>query len=199
MNVASISSIDTGGTVGTDIAAGSNVTAFLLNTLGNILASATLVESGSSISGLLQIPANTQPGLYTIMLQASYGSLTLGYTLGGSFYEQVWVSNGTITPKITLSPTTLYMGQNAQITADIHYTNGQEVTQGEYTAIIYPQELQNQYTTIMYNEYLNGQLTPLTYNSSLNRWIGHRNSAISLQFRSNLASKQQLVLLRGPV
>jgi subtilase family serine protease len=173
VNVASISSIDTGGTVGTDLAAGSNVTAFLLNSLGNILVTATLVNSGSFISGMLQIPSNAQPGLYTIMLQASYGSLTLGYTLGGSFYEQVWVSNGTITPKITLSPSTLYMGQNAQITADIQYPNGQEVTQGEYTAIIYPQELQNQYTTIMYNEYLSGQLTPLTYNSSLNRWIAN--------------------------
>jgi subtilase family serine protease/chaperonin cofactor prefoldin len=170
VNVASISSIDTGGTVGTDIAAGSNVTAFLLNPQGNVLATATLIKLGSSISGLLKIPVNAQAGLYTIMLQASYGSETLGYTLGGSFYEQVWVSNGIITPKITLSPTTLYMGQNAQITADIQYTNGQEVTQGEYTAIIYPQELQNQYTTIMYNEYLNGQLTQLTYNSSLNRW-----------------------------
>ena len=120
--------------------------------------------------GLLTVPSNAAPGLYTILLQANYGSVTLGYTLNGAFYGQVLVSSGAITPEITLSPSTLYMGQTAQITADIHYPNGQEVTQGEYTAVIYPQELQNDYTAIMYSEYQNFELTPLLYSPTLNRW-----------------------------
>ena len=123
--------------------------------------------------GLLTVPSNAAPGLYTILLQANYGSVTLGYTLYGAFYGQVLVSSGAITPEITLSPSTLYMGQTAQITADIHYPNGQEVTQGEYTAVIYPQELQNDYTAIMYSEYQNFELTPLLYSPTLNRWTAN--------------------------
>ena len=169
VNVASISSIDTGGTVGTDIAAGSNVTAFLLNPQGNVLATATLIKLGSSISGLLKIPVNAQAGLYTIMLQASYGSETLEYARWLFLRASLGFKRNNHTKNYTFSYDAIH-GAKRQITADIQYTNGQEVTQGEYTAIIYPQELQNQYTTIMYNEYLNGQLTQLTYNSSLNRW-----------------------------
>ena len=173
VNVGNTSSLDSGGTVGSDVASGSNVTAFLVSPLGSTVASAVLVEQTQGIMGLLQVPTNAESGLYTILLEANYGSLTLGYTLDGSYYEQIWVSNGTTTPQITISPSTLYMGQSAQISADIRYPNGQEVTQGEYTAIIYPQELQNQYTTIMYNEYLNSELTPLSFNPTLNKWIAN--------------------------
>ena len=65
------------------------------------------------------------------------------------------------------------MGQTAQITADIQYPNSQEVTQGEYTAIIYPQELQNTFMSIMHTEYQNFQLIPLSFNSTLNKWTGN--------------------------
>ena len=65
------------------------------------------------------------------------------------------------------------MGQTAQITADLRYPSGQEVTQGEYTAIIYPQELQNDYSALMYSEYQNFELTPLLYNPTLNRWTAN--------------------------
>lgn len=173
LNVANVTSLDTGATIGSDIATGSNVDAFLVSPLGNLVVSTSLFFQNSEMVGLLTVPSNTAPGLYTILLQANYGSLTLGYTLYGAFYGQVLVSNGKITPKITLSPSTLYMGQTAQIIADIHYPNAQEVTQGEYTVVIYPQELQNDYTTIMYSEFQNGELTPLLYSPTLNRWTAN--------------------------
>jgi subtilase family serine protease len=175
LNVANVSSYETGATIGSDVASGSNVDAFLVDPSGNTVASTSLFFESSIMEmiGLLTVPSNAASGLYTILLQANYGSLTLGYTLYGAFYGQVLVSNGTITPMITLSPSTLYMGQTAQITADIRYPNCQEVTQGEYTAVIYPQELENEYSTIMYAEYLNFELTPLLYSPTLNRWVAN--------------------------
>jgi subtilase family serine protease len=173
INIAEIFSVDSGTTVGSDITSGSSVTAYLVNSVGSAIARSNLVYQSSIIGGLLQVPTNAPSGLYTILLRASYGSLTLGYTVYGSFYSKIWVSNGTILPTITLSPSTLYMGQTAQISADIRYPNGQEVTQGEYTAIIYPQEQQNQFTEIMFDKYLNNQLTPLTYNPTQNRWLAN--------------------------
>jgi subtilase family serine protease len=173
LNVANTFSLESGGTVGSDVAAGSSVTAFLVNASGFAVASSALVYQSSRVSGFLQVPTNSPSGLYTILLRASYGSLTLGYTLGGSFYSEIWVSNSTITPSITLSPSTLFMGQTAQLIADIRYPNGQEVTQGEYTTLIYPQELQNTFMSIMYAEYRNFELIPLSFNSTLNRWIGN--------------------------
>jgi subtilase family serine protease len=171
LNVAETPSMETGATVGSDVAAGSNVTALLVNPAGDLVGEADLVYQASEIIGYLAVPSNATPGLYTILLEASYDSVTLGYTLEGSFYGQILVSSGPITPLITLSPSTLYMGQTAQITANIVYPNGQEVTQGEYTALIYPEELQNEYTTIMYTEYVNSELTPLLYSPTLNRWV----------------------------
>ena len=173
LNVANVYSYDTGNTIGFDVASGSNVNAFLINPLGQTVASTSLFLQNSEMVGLLTAPFNAAPGLYTILLQANYGSVTLGYTLNGAFYGQVLVSNCTITPEITLSPSTLYMGQTAQITANIHYPNGQEVTQGEYTAVIYPHELQNEYTAIMYAEYQNFELTQLIYSPTLNRWTAN--------------------------
>jgi subtilase family serine protease len=175
LNVANVSSEETGETIGSDVASGSNVNAFLVDPSGTTVDSTSMFFQNSinEMVGLLTAPSNAAPGLYTILLQANYGSTTLGYTLNGAFYGQVLVSNGMITPIITLSPSTLYMGQTAQITADIHYPNGQEVTQGEYTAVIYPQELQDEYTAIMYAEYQNFELTPLVYSPTLNRWTAN--------------------------
>jgi CII-binding regulator of phage lambda lysogenization HflD len=65
------------------------------------------------------------------------------------------------------------MGQTAQIIADIRYPTGEEVTQGIYTAAIYPQQLQNQYTQNIYTEFANQQLTTLTYNPTINKWTAN--------------------------
>jgi subtilase family serine protease len=173
VNVASMFSYDSGGTLAEDIAAGSSITAYLVNPAGAAVAGADLSYSNSKITGALKVPAAASSGLYTVMLEASFSSSTLGLDLWGSFFGQVWVSNGTIIPKITHSPSTLYMGQTAQFTVDIRYPNGQEVTQGEYTAVIYPQQMQNQLPDITYTLYTNGSLTPLSYNPSMNRWVAN--------------------------
>lgn len=173
VNVMSDPSSLTGLTIGYDISVGSNVTASLVNSDGQVIQTAELTYQSSGISGTLQLPDNTPSGLYTILLEASYDSPDLGATLYGSFFGQIWVSSETITPSITLSPSTLYMGQNAPITVDIHYPNGQEVTQGEYSAVIYPQELQSQYATVNQEVASNFQLIPLTYDPTINRWVGN--------------------------
>jgi subtilase family serine protease len=175
LNIADTSSIDTGKSIGSDVTTGSSVTVFLVNPAGTTVARSDLVYQSLAISGLIQVPANSASGLYTILLRASYSSLTLGSTLYGSFYGKVWVSNGTITPLISLSPQTLYMGQVAQVSVDIRYPNNQEVTQGEYTTLIYPQQQQGQFLQIMFTKYQNFELTPLTYNPNSNRWEANIN------------------------
>jgi subtilase family serine protease len=172
-NVAGTFSYETGGTLKSDIASGSSVTAYLVNPAGEIVSGVDLVYQNSKIRGALQVPANASSGLYTVLLVASYDCASLGCTLQGFFFGQVWVSNGTITPQITLSPSTLYMGQTTQVLADIRYPNGQEVTQGTYTTAIYPQSMQTQYADITYIEYSAGTLTPLTFNPTLNRWVAN--------------------------
>jgi subtilase family serine protease len=172
-NVAGTFSYETGGTLKSDIASGSSVTAYLINAVGTIVSSADLVYTNSKIRGAIQVPGNASSGLYTVYLQASYDCASLGVVLQGAFFGQVWVSNGTITPQITLSPSTLYMGQTAQVLADIRYPNGQEVIQGQYTTAIYPQSMQTQYADITYTEYSAGTLTPLTFNPTLNRWVAN--------------------------
>jgi hypothetical protein len=108
-NIANISSMDTGNTICSDISSGTSITAYLLNPQGTTIAAADLVYQDSEISGLLQIPQGVSAGLYTILLGASYSSLTLGYTVNGVFYSQIWISNETITPSTEISPSTLYM------------------------------------------------------------------------------------------
>lgn len=174
VNVAEMTSSITGTTIGADIQQGSNVTALLLNPSGQVVSTADLVyqTATGTIGGELQAPLNASPGLYTILLEASYESPDLGVTLNGSFFGQIWVSNTTITPQISLSPSTLYMGQTVPVTVDIHYANGQEVTQGEYSAAVYPEQLQSYYAAVMQEDADYAQLIPLSYDPSLNRWVG---------------------------
>jgi hypothetical protein len=136
-------------------------------------------DDGATLyNGYLSVPSTSSPGLYTILLNANYSSLTTQddfgvTTINGSFYGQVEVTSGPITPAITISPSTLYEGQTATLMADIHYASGQEVRFGEYTAVVYPQELQGEYTTIMHSEYANSQLISLSFDPTLNRWVGN--------------------------
>ncbi len=177
-------SYETGRLLGQDVADGSNVTATLVAPSGQKVGSTALYYQpcsqalkvcnggASMLYGQLQVPADALPGLYTVLLDASYGSYTPGGNLTGSFYSQVLVSNGSTVPKITLTPATLYEGQTAKLVADISYPNGTEVKYGLYSAVVYPEALQGQYTTIMHTEYASSQLIPLSYDAGLNRWTG---------------------------
>ncbi len=175
LNVANVSSLETGHTVSTDIAQGADVVALLVDPSGNVVASTDLALQASTLTqlGSLKVPLNTTTGLYTVMLIAGYESFTLSCTLYGSFYSQIWVAEGAITPKITLLPPSLYMGQTAQVIADIRYPSGQEATYGQFTAAIYPQNLRNAYAAVTYAGFSTSQLTVLSYDSTLNRWTGN--------------------------
>jgi subtilase family serine protease len=184
VNLAGLPSYETGRSLGNDVAVGSNVTATLLNPSGMAVATASLDLQacsealpvcnfgGTNINGYMTVPASALPGLYTIILNASYDSVTVGEPLYGSFYSQVLVSGGAMTPTISFSSSTLYEGQTVQIMANIAYANGTEVRYGEYTALIYPQELQSSFTDIMHSEYASSELTPLQYSPQLDRWLG---------------------------
>ena len=187
VNVASIPSVEDSGTVGSDVAAGSNVTATLVNSHDVTIATTDLAYvpcnealrvcgAGTPVTlfnGHLMVPANTPPGLYTVILTATYNSITTGYDLEGSYYGQVMVTSGPITPKVTFTPSVLYQGQSAKIIADIQYPSGQEVTWGEYTALVYPQNLGPIYTVLEHDEYSQSQLIPLAYDPAMNEWVGN--------------------------
>jgi subtilase family serine protease len=183
-NLYFFTSYETGRYVGQDVAVGSNVTASLVDPSGRRVSSSKLsfmpcaqalrvCQGGASmLNGYLPVPLDSAPGLYTVMLDGSYGSYSINSTIHGSFFGQVLVSGGPSVPKITMSPQPLYEGQTATLTADIAYPNGTEVKYGVYTAVVYPQELQGAYTKIMHTEYASSSLIPLQYNLTLNLWSG---------------------------
>jgi hypothetical protein len=185
-------SLDDGvfGSYCSDVTTSSNVTASLVNPSGTVVSSVSLpfqtcaealraCEGGTGqINGYLPVPPGATPGLYTILLNANYSSETtlanFGFTtLNGSFYGQILVSSGSSTPTVSFSPTTFYEGQTVQVRVDIRYPDGEEVTQGDYTALVYPNEMANEYRTLMHTEYASGELTSLAYSPALNLWIAN--------------------------
>ncbi|MDV3244470.1 MAG: hypothetical protein LYZ66_04760 [Nitrososphaerales archaeon] len=202
-------SSETGSYFGADLEHGANVTAMLLDANGSTIsrthlayqrcAEALKVCGGgaANINGYLDIPSATTPGLHTILIVANYSSYTIGHTVNGTFYSQVWVSKAPIVPTVSVlpgqvsatapeaaTPTTgssasngasgvFFEGQTAHVEARINYPNGTAVKFGEYTALVYPQELANDYTKIMHSEYANDELTSLVYNPSIGAWVGN--------------------------
>ena len=174
----------TGQTLGTTIAEGANVTATLVSPSGLKLETVSLPEQtcGQSlkvcgagitdINGYLTIPANASPGLYTVLLNAAYNDETTGYDYTGSYFGQVLVASGSSTPNISVGPSTLFEGENASISASITYPNGKPVTNGVYTALVYPQSSQYAYSTIMHSTYSGFGLIPLTFNAAIGKWTG---------------------------
>jgi hypothetical protein len=187
-----------------DVAYGSNVTASLVNPSGRTVSTAALAYQSCAqalrvcnggadmIYGQLRVPLNAASGLYTVRLDASYGSLTPGGNLTGRFYGQVWVSGPVIKPSVSIEPGSehvspdylvgqtsegqegmLFQGEPAHITAKIDYSNGTAVRFGEYSAFLYPASLAGEYTTLMHQEYAGGQLVQLTYDPGSDAWVGN--------------------------
>ncbi|MDG6898868.1 MAG: hypothetical protein JRN24_03915, partial [Nitrososphaerota archaeon] len=152
-------------------------------------------NGGASIlNGYLQVPSDSDAGLYTILLKAAYGSETVGETVNGSYYSQVLVSGGEITPRVSILPGyissssksgaglqqqpappagSLYEGEQAHVVARVAFPNGTAVKYGEYTALVYPQSLQSDYTSLMHSEYANSELIQLTYDPASQEWLGN--------------------------
>jgi subtilase family serine protease len=189
LNIAQTPSFETGLPLGTDIANGANVTAFLVSPTGRTVATADIImqpclqyaagcTGGINDNGELTVPSDATPGLYLILLTANYTAITLqdDYDVSGvngSFFGQVMVTGPASLPLIQVTPSILYQGQTAQIVADIHYSNGTEARFGEYSAFVYPQDASVVYTDVNFVEYLWGHLVQLSYSSTLNRWVGN--------------------------
>ncbi len=185
VNVYFNTAYETGGLLGSAVEVGANVTATLVTPGGVAVSTASLAyqpcaqalrvcdDGADVLYGQLSVPLDAKPGLYTVVLNATYASYTPGGNLTGYFYGQVLVSSGASVPSISVSPSTLFEGEQATIVANIAYPNGTEVKFGEYTALVYPAELQSEYTTIMHTEYANDELVPLSYNSTLDLWVGN--------------------------
>jgi len=184
-NIYLVTSQSTGTTLGATIAEGANVTATLVSPSGAEVASAPLLERtcaealrvcGASltlINGYLTVPANATSGLYTILLTAGYNDETTGFQYGGSYFGQVYVAAGTSVPKITVSPSTLFEGENLTFTASITYPSGKEVTKGLYTALVYPTNGEFSYSLLMHETYAASGLTQLHFDPSLDLWVGN--------------------------
>jgi subtilase family serine protease len=183
-NVYLTQSLATGTTLGASMAEGANVTATLVGPTGTRVATASLLDQtcaqalrvcGASltlINGELTVPASTSPGLYTVVLSAGYNDETTGFNYTGSYFGQVYVSPGLSTPAISVGPSTLFEGENATITASINSPDGKEVTNGIYTALVYPETAQDDYSTLMHSAYAAFSLVPLTFDDRTGLWTG---------------------------
>jgi subtilase family serine protease len=199
-NLYFLPSQETGGSFGSDLAVGTNMTARLVSPNGTVVSTASLgyqeckealrvCQGATSLNGYLAIPGNASPGLYTVLLDANYSSETVGKTINGSFFSQIMVTGAPAQPSISVEPgfisatapaddrqsasQALFEGEQAHVVARISYPNGTSVRYGEYTALVYPQSLQNQYTLLMHTEYANSKLVFLSYDPALQAWLGN--------------------------
>ena len=113
------------------------------------------------------MPQGVAPGLYTIILKSTFDSYTLGASVDGSYFGQVYVSSSELLPKLTISPSLLFEGQSATVSAKIDYSNGTSVRYGLFMATVYPSALKNFYNSLT----LTIQV-PLFYDVSTGLWSG---------------------------
>lgn len=198
VNIYDTQSLATGTTLGATIAEGANVTATLVSPSGVDLVNVSLPLQScaqalrvcgaelSLINGYLTVPANTPPGLYTVLLTAGYNDETTGFDYGGSYFGQVYVAPGDSGPRITVSPSTLFEGENATITASIVSPDGSEVTNGLYTAMVYPENAQSDYSSLMHASYEAFTLAPLKFDASMGVWTAE--VTMPSPYNSSLAS-----------
>jgi len=197
-NIYLTQSLATGTTLGASMAEGANVTATLVSPSGTSVENVSLVDQTCAealrvcgagltlINGYLTIPASASPGLYTVVLNARYNDETTGNNYTGSYFGQVYVSPGLSVPKISVGPSTLFEGQNASITASITSPDGKEVTNGIYTALIYPETAQNDYSSVMHSAYAAFALVPLTFEAKTGMWTG--SATMPSPYNSSLVS-----------
>ena len=184
-NVYLVQSLATGTTLGATMAEGANVTATLVDPSGTHVSTVSLLDQACAqalrvcgagltlINGYMTIPANASSGLYTVLLSAGYNDETTGFNYTGSYFAQVYVSTGLSVPKISVGPSMLFEGESASIVASITSPAGNEVTNGIYSALVYPETAQNDYSSLMHSTYAASELVPLTYDAKINMWTAH--------------------------
>jgi subtilase family serine protease len=152
-NLPAVTSLETGLPISLDVEDGSNVTATLERSSGSVVAKTqlflnTIISTTQQIQGYINVPQDTKPGLYDVILSSSYDSGTLGTTVSGSSFKQIYVSPSSSVPAISTTPILLFEGQNAMVSAKITYSNDTNVKYGLYMATLYPKDLQNFYPDV---------------------------------------------------
>ncbi len=117
--------------------------------------------------GLLPVPSDLSPGLYTIMITSSYYDPVAGEYLNGSYFGQIYIAPTASTPIISTAPSAVYVGQNITVTATVTNQNGNPIEYGMYMAVMYPSALSSEYWEIT-----NFIMIPLYYNTATQEWEG---------------------------
>jgi subtilase family serine protease len=172
-NMPDVLSLETGLPVYYDLEVGSNVTVSLVSQSGKTVATQPIYENSFlstvlRIQGELTVPAGTAPGLYDVILRSSFDSYTLDKSIDGYYFGQVYVGASQSSPRINISPSTLYEGQTVSVTAKIDYANGTSVKYGMYSAAVYPKDLQN-----AYNALTETIQVPLWFDTATGLWTGN--------------------------
>ncbi len=172
-NVPDVLSLETGLPVYYDIEVGSNVTVSLVSQSGKTVAIEPIYENSflstvQGIQGALTVPRGTAPGLYDVIMRSSFDSYTLGKTIDGYYFGQVYVGPSESSPSITVSSPTLFEGQVVGVSAKIDYANGSSVKYGMYSAAVYPKDLQNSYNALTQTIQV-----PLWYDAVTGLWSGN--------------------------
>ncbi|EZQ07054.1 peptidase S53 [Candidatus Acidianus copahuensis] len=149
-----------------DLLFGTNITAYLVNSQGKVISKALIPLNSSGIFlGYLNIPTSAPQGLYTVLLKASYDSLSLNTYVNGSFYGQIYVSPYS---SVQVSSTKYaYEGQTVYVYANIT-SGGSPVKYGMYSAVVYPTVLSSEYSLLSIEIEV-----PLWYNPAIGEWVGN--------------------------
>ncbi|MFP3265663.1 MAG: protease pro-enzyme activation domain-containing protein, partial [Acidilobus sp.] len=146
---------------------GSNVTVSLVSPAGGSVASSQVPLTASGLYyGLLQVPRQVRPGLYWVLLNASYNSTTLGGLVKGYGVDMIYVGQP-LSAQVAALPPIVEEGGRVTVEARITYQNGTPVRYGLFSATILPASLRQFY------ENASQQVeVPLYYNSTLGLWVG---------------------------
>jgi subtilase family serine protease len=157
----------------------SNITANFYSLTGTHMATATLKPSPDTTQfgdlnffpyqqANFTVPASFAPGFYKVQFLSSYaGNSTTGTQLG-NFTTGFYVS-GPLSSYTVSHQSTLFEGQNVDITAQVLDTSGNPVTSGVFFATIVP----SGYTYESYaTDFYGFTGVPLQYSQALGEWQG---------------------------
>ncbi|QIJ32833.1 peptidase S53 [Acidianus brierleyi] len=153
----------------------SNVTAFVYNPQNQLVATIPMslapdiTEFGIyNLFGYHEanftIPSNFTPGFYTVIIHSTI-STSVGIE-NSNFTTAFYVEPSELSYQVR-SVSTVYEGQNLKIYANITYSNGTEVKYGEFSATLFPSQLNFESLILEFETE-----TLLQYNSTLGEWVG---------------------------
>ncbi len=191
-------SADTGSTVAYEVEMGSNLTATMVSSTGVVVATSHIftnafLTTSLGIQGYFDVPQGLKPGLYTILLNSDFNSYTLGASVDGSYFAQVYVASSASVPEISITPSPLFEGQSATVSARIDYANGTSIRYGMYMATVYPSALKNEYNALT----LTIQV-PLFYDVSTGLWSGNITLPSSYNGGGTISIDPGAIYLNGP-